>query len=138
MARQPPAAILHSPQQTRCDEPKGLTMNTRIKSLVLAAALLSGVAGALPAMAQTSVPMNTSDAALVETVKAALAQSRPLRDADVDIAVTASNGVVHLSGWLTYADDIQTAENIAAAVAGVKDVDTRFRVWSTSGRASNF
>jgi osmotically-inducible protein OsmY len=113
-------------------------MKTRLHSLVLAAALLSGVAGALPAMAQTAAPMSGSDAALVETVKAALAQSRPLRDADVDIAVRASNGVVHLSGWLTYADDIQTAESIAAAVAGVKDVDANFRVWSSSSRASNF
>jgi len=113
-------------------------MNTRLNSLVLAAALLSGVAGALPAMAQTSVPMSTSDAALVETVKAALAQSRPLRDADVDIAVSASHGVVHLTGWLTYADDIQTAEQIAAAVAGVKDVETSFHVWSSSGRPPSF
>ena len=113
-------------------------MNTRFNAFVLAAALLSGVAGALPAMAQTPMPISTSDAALVETVKAALAQSRPLRDADVDIAVTATHGVVHLSGWLTYADDIQTAEHIAAGVAGVKNVDASFHVWSSNGRPPSF
>ena len=56
----------------------------------------------------------------------------------MDIAVSATNGVVHLSGWLTYSDDIATAEHIAASVSGVKAVDTHFHVWSSSGRMSSF
>jgi len=113
-------------------------MNTRFNKFVLAAALVSGLAAALPASAQTAMPTSGDDAALVEQVKAALAQSRPLKDTDVDIAVSATNGVVHLSGWLTYSDDIATAEHIAASVSGVKAVDTHFHVWSSSGRMSSF
>jgi osmotically-inducible protein OsmY len=113
-------------------------MNTRFNKFVLAAALVSGLAAALPASAQTAMPLSGDDAALVEHVKAALAQSRPLKDADVDIAVSAANGVVHLTGWLTYSDDIATAEQIAASVDGVKSVDTHFHIWSSNGRPPSF
>ena len=89
-------------------------MNTRFNKFVLAAALVSGLAAALPASAQTAMPLSGDDSALVEHVKAALAQSRPLKDADVDIAVSATNGVVHLTGWLTYSDDIATAGSTGA------------------------
>ena len=106
-------------------------MNTRLNKIVLASALLCGLAAALPASAQSSM---ASDAAIAEQVKAALAQVRPLKDADVDIAVKVSNGVVDLSGWVTYADDIKTAEHVAASVAGVKQVTDHFHVWSSSGR----
>jgi osmotically-inducible protein OsmY len=114
-------------------------MNTRFNKFILAAALASGLAAAaVPAIAQSPVPMSGDDTVLVEQVKAALAQSRPLKDADVDIAVSATQGVVHLSGWLAYADDIQTAQNVAASVAGVKSVDARFHVWSSNGRPPSF
>ena len=114
-------------------------MNTRLNKFILAAALVSGfAAAALPASAQTAMPLTGDDAALVEQVKTALSQSRPLKDADVDIAVSATNGVVHLSGWLTYSDDIATAEQIAASVSGVKSVDTHFHVWASNGRTSSF
>jgi len=113
-------------------------MNTRFNKFILAAALVSGLAAALPASAQTAIPLSGDDAALVEHVKAALSQSLPLKEADVDIAVSASNGVVHLSGWLTYSDDIATAQHIAASVDGVKSVDASFHVWSSSGRGGLF
>ena len=106
-------------------------MNTRLNKIVLASALFCGLAASLPASAQSSM---ASDAAIAEQVKAALAQVRPLKDADVDIAVKVSNGVADLSGWVTYADDIQTAEHVVASVAGVKQVTDHFHVWSSSGR----
>ena len=111
-------------------------MNTRLNKLVFAVALLSGIA-ATPVFAQSSMAPN-SDAALVEQVKAALAQARPLTEADVDIAVTASNGVVKLSGWVTYTDDIKLAEKIAASVNGVKGVvDGSFHTWSSQERGNS-
>ena len=114
-------------------------MNTRFNKFILAAALVSGFAAtALPASAQTAMPLTGDDAVLVEHVKAALAQSRPLKDADVDIAVSASNGEVRLTGWLTYSNDIATAEQIAASVSGVKSVDTHFHIWSSNGRPPSF
>lgn len=109
-------------------------MNTRFQKIALAAALVTGVAFGLPAMAQSSTSPSNSDTAMAQQVKSALAQVRTLRDADDDIAVAVTNGFVKLSGWVTYADDIRTAEQTALAVPGVKDVDTSFHVWSTNSR----
>jgi osmotically-inducible protein OsmY len=111
-----------------------LIMNTRFQKIAVAAALVSGVAFGLPAMAQGSTSPSDSDTAVAQQVKAALSQVRVLRDADDDIAVAVNNGVVKLSGWVTYADDIRTAEQTALAVPGVKDVDASFRVWSSNSR----
>ena len=105
-------------------------MTTRLQKIALAATLVSGMAFGLPAFAQSS----SDDAALAQQVKTALSQDRHLQNADDDIAVTASNGVVKISGWLTYADDIQTAEQVAKTVPGVKDVEANVRVWSTNSR----
>ena len=105
-------------------------MTTRFQKIALAAALVSGLSLGLPAFAQNS----SDDAALAQQVKTALSQDRHLQDADDDIAVTASNGIVKITGWLTYADDIQTAEQVAKAVPGVKDVNTSVHVWSSNGR----
>ena len=107
---------------------QGNTMNTnRLHKIAAAAVLLSSLAAVLPAQAQSQ----QDDAALASSVKAALLQATPFKDADVDLTVTASNGQVNLSGWVTYVDDERFAAKIAASVGGVKAVTTAFHAWST-------
>ena len=103
---------------------------TRLHKFAVATALVSGLAFGLPAFAQGSA----DDAALAQQVKSALSQDRHLQNADDDVAVTAENGIVTISGWLSYAEDVQTAEQVAMTVAGVKDVESTVRVWSTNTR----
>lgn len=100
---------------------------TRLHKIAGVAALLSSLAAVLPAHAQSQ----QDDAALANSVKAALLQAAPFKDADVDLTVTASNGQVNLGGWVTYVDDEQFAAKIAASVNGVKAVTTAFHAWST-------
>jgi osmotically-inducible protein OsmY len=104
-------------------------MNTRLNKFVIAAALISGFAAVLPAQAQ-STPTQ-ADIALAADVKAALLKAAPFRDADVDLAVTASNGKVQLAGWVTYADNPELAREIASSVSGVKGVTENLRTWSS-------
>jgi hypothetical protein len=107
---------------------QGNTMNTtRLHRIAAAALLLSGLAAVLPARAQGQ----QDDAALASSVKAALLQAAPFKDADVDLAVTASNGVVTLSGWVSYVADEPFAAQIASSVGGVKAVKTALHAWST-------
>jgi osmotically-inducible protein OsmY len=111
-------------------------MNTRFKKFAITAALLTSVAAAVvPAQAQTRMDPTTADAALAAEVKAALLKAAPFRDADVDLAVTASNGKVQLSGWVTYADNPELARKIASSVSGVKEVTENLRTWSSEDDA---
>jgi osmotically-inducible protein OsmY len=106
-------------------------MNTRFNKFAITAALLTSLAAAVvPAQAQTS-----ADAALAAEVKAALLKAAPFRDADVDLAVTASNGKVQLSGWVTYADNPELARKIASSVSGVKEVTENLHTWSSDDDA---
>ena len=104
-------------------------MNTRLNKFVITAALISGFAAVLPAQAQTS--MTPADTALAADVKAALLKATPFQDADVDLAVTASNGKVQLTGWVTYANDPDIARKIATSVSGVKEVTATLHTWSS-------
>ena len=106
-------------------------MNTRLNKFVIAAALISGFAAVLPAQAQSNVNPTQADIALASEVKAALLKAAPFRDADVDLAVTASNGKVQLAGWVTYADNPELAREIASSVSGVKSVTDNLRTWSS-------
>jgi osmotically-inducible protein OsmY len=110
-------------------------MNTRLNKLVIAAALVSSFAAVLPAQAQSRVDPTPADIALASDVKAALLKATPFRDADVDLAVTASNGKVQLTGWVTYADNPELARRIASQVSGVKQVTENLRTWSSDDDA---
>ena len=113
-------------------------MNTRIHKIALCVALMAGLGAALPASAQKITTLPGDEPTLAEQVKESLAKAGPFQDSDVDVAVSATNGVVHLTGWVSHGDDVAIAERIAAAVPGVKSVDAEFHIWSTSGRAANF
>ena len=106
-------------------------MNTKHLNQFALAVLMAGLASVIPAQAQSTFNGTQDDVALATNVKAALLQAAPFQDADVDIAVTASNGQVNLSGWVTYANDPQAAAKIAASVSGVKAVTTSFHTWSS-------
>jgi osmotically-inducible protein OsmY len=111
-------------------------MNTRLTRFAVAAALLTSLAAVVPAQAQTTrMDSNSADTALAAEVKAALLKAAPFRDDDVDLAVTASNGKVLLSGWVTYADNPELARRIASSVSGVTQVTENLRTWSSEDDA---
>lgn len=72
-----------------------------------------------------------ADAALAARVRSALLQATPFQDKDVDLNVTARDGHVHLSGWISYSDDDMPARVIATHVPGVRSVTSNFHAWST-------
>jgi osmotically-inducible protein OsmY len=78
-----------------------------------------------------TAPMSPDDAALAAQVKAALLQATPFQDADVDLVVTANQGRVNLSGWVSYENDELPARTIAAKVPGAHGVTSTLRAWST-------
>ena len=75
--------------------------------------------------------MNASDAALATQVKAALLQNASFQGSAVELVVTAHNGKVNLSGWISADTDDLPARAIAAHVAGVKSVTSQLHAWST-------
>ncbi len=99
----------------------------------LAAVLLSGLAFALPAQANSVVGATTEDIALATGVQSALLKDKAFQAANVDIAVRAWQGKVNLSGWVSDAGDDALARKIAASVGGVKTVTSNFRSWSSEG-----
>ena len=104
---------------------------TRFHHFAIATALAASLAAVLPAQAQDSQASSSDDIALASKVKAALLEAAPFQDHDVDLSVTASNGPGDLSGWVTYANDPQTAARIAASVQGVRSVTTHLHNWSS-------
>lgn len=99
---------------------------SRFHKFALAAVLMSSLAAVLPAQAQSD-----PDSALASQVKAALLQVPAFQDRDVDLNVSASNGQVLLSGWVTYANDPEAAVKVAARVSGVKAVTATLHTWSS-------
>jgi len=100
-------------------------------SQAIAAALLSGLAFALPAQANSVVGATPEDVALATGVQSALLKDKAFQATNVDIAVRAWQGKVNLSGWVGEAGDDALARKIAASVGGVKTVTTNFRSWSS-------
>jgi osmotically-inducible protein OsmY len=110
-------------------------MNSRLNKIALAAALLTSLAAALPASAHSVSGSTDADLALATQVQTALMKVGPFQDTDADVAIHASNGVVSLTGWVSYVDDDAAARTIAAEVPGVKSVTTDFHSWSNKSDA---
>lgn len=104
-----------------------LSRSTPVRAALLAVALSAAAFSSFAAPAAAA-----DDAQLASQVKAALAQAWQLKNAD--IVVQASQGQVHLSGWVVYPEDVQLAERLAHQVSGVAAVDDSFRTWSSSDR----
>lgn len=81
---------------------------------------------ALTTSAAAGPAMSPSDAALAAQVKTAL------QDLGADVDVTATNGRIHLSGFVGYSTDEAPVQAAAAAVPGVQTVTSALHVWSTS------
>ena len=111
----------------QASNPPGRTRLNR----ALAAALLSGLAFALPAQANSVVGATPEDIALATGVQSALLKDKAFQAGSVDIAVRAWQGKVNLSGWVGEAGDDALARKIAASVGGVKTVTSNFRSWSS-------
>ena len=103
----------------------------RLNLLMTAAVLLSALAMASPALANSVVGATPEDLAVANGVQAALLKERAFQAANVDIVVRAWQGKVNLSGWVGDAGDDATARRIAAGVSGVKTVSTNLRSWSS-------
>lgn len=103
---------------------------SRFQKFALAAVLMSSLAAVLPARAQSA-----DDLALASQVKAALLQVPAFQDRDVDLNVSAADGQVRLSGWVTYANDPEAAVKVASRVSGVKAVTATLHTWSSESDA---
>ncbi|MCP1340320.1 BON domain-containing protein [Idiomarina sp. M1R2S28] len=66
------------------------------------------------------------DAVITTKVKAVIFEDDNL--SSMDINVETSNGIVQLSGFVENEADIDTAENLAATVKGVKDIENDIQV----------
>lgn len=66
------------------------------------------------------------DAVLTTRVKAALIEDDNLSDSNINVETV--NGTVMLTGTVKQEADIDTAENLASNVEGVKDVETDIQV----------
>jgi hyperosmotically inducible protein len=66
------------------------------------------------------------DAVITTKVKAVIFEDDNL--SSMDINVETSNGIVQLSGFVEDEADIDTAENLAATVKGVKDIENDIQV----------
>jgi osmotically-inducible protein OsmY len=97
------------------------------------AVLLSGVALAPQALANSVVGATADDVALATAVQAALLKEQNFQAPNVDIVVRSWQGKVNVSGWVGFADDAAQARRIAASVSGVKSVTTNLRSWSSEG-----
>lgn len=95
------------------------------------AALLSGVALAPQAIANSVVGATPDDVALATAVQSALLNDKNFQAPNVDIVVRAWQGKVNVSGWVGFTDDDAQARRIAASVSGVKSVTTNLRSWSS-------
>jgi len=66
------------------------------------------------------------DAVITTKVKAVIFEDDNL--SSMDINVETNNGIVQLSGFVESDADIDTAENLAATVKGVKDIENDIQV----------
>lgn len=66
------------------------------------------------------------DAVITTKVKAVIFEDDNL--SSMDINVETSNGIVQLSGFVESEADIDTAENLAAEVEGVRDIENNLKV----------
>jgi osmotically-inducible protein OsmY len=104
-------------------------MTPRFNQILLAAALLTGVASAQAGTATGATP---ADVALATRVQTALQQARPFLTQATDVTVTAANGQIQLSGFVGYSSDELPARTLAAAVPGVQSVTSTLHAWSTA------
>jgi hyperosmotically inducible periplasmic protein len=103
----------------------------RLNRALALAGLLSAVAIAPQALANSVVGATPDDVALATVVQNALLKDKAFQDSSVDITVRAWQGKVNLSGWVANASDEPAARRIAASVGGVKSITTNLRSWSS-------
>ena len=100
--------------------------NRKTASTLIAALMLSAVAGCATNAQQESTGQYIDDTVITTSVKAAILNDPTLKVAEINVETF--KGVVQLSGFVRSQDNIATAMNVARSVNGVKSVKNDMRL----------
>jgi osmotically-inducible protein OsmY len=100
--------------------------NLKIVSTLIAALMLTAVAGCASTPARESTGQYVDDTVITTTVKAAIFNEPSLKVNEINVETF--KGAVQLSGFVRSQDDIATAVRVARGVNGVKSVKNDMRL----------
>jgi osmotically-inducible protein OsmY len=99
--------------------------NLKLVSTLVAALMLTAVAGCASTSNQQSTGQYVDDTVITTSVKAAILNEPTLKVSEINVETF--KGVVQLSGFVRSHDNIATAVNVARGVNGVKSVKNDMR-----------
>jgi osmotically-inducible protein OsmY len=100
--------------------------NIKIASALIAALMLTAVAGCATSAKQESAGQYIDDTVITTSVKAAILKEPSLKVSEINVETF--KGVVQLSGFVSSADNIAVAINVARGVNGVRSVKNDMRM----------
>jgi osmotically-inducible protein OsmY len=100
--------------------------NFKIAAALIAALMLTALAGCATGPQAETAGQYVSDTALTTNVKAAIFNEPSLKVSEINVETY--KGVVQLSGFVRSRDNIATAMNVARGVRGVTSVKNDMRV----------
>ncbi len=100
--------------------------NLKIVSTLIAAVMLTTVAGCASTPTQESTGQYVDDTVITTNVKAAILDEPTLKSAEINVETF--KGVVQLSGFVRSEANIETAIRVARRVKGVKSVKNDMRL----------
>jgi osmotically-inducible protein OsmY len=100
--------------------------NLKIASALIAALMLTAVAGCASTAKQESTGQYIDDTVITTTVKAAILNEPSLKVSEINVETF--KGAVQLSGFVRSQDNIAIALTVARGVNGVKSVKNDMRV----------
>lgn len=98
----------------------------KLMAPLLAALMLTQVAGCATSGRQASVGEYIDDTVITAGVKAAILNEPTLKVSEINVETF--KGVVQLSGFVSSADSVSTASSVARTVRGVKSVKNDIRL----------
>jgi len=100
--------------------------NLKIVSTLIAALMLTAVAGCASTAKQESTGQYIDDTVITTAVKAAILNEPSLKVSEINVETF--KGAVQLSGFVRSEDNIATAMNVTRGVNGVKSVKNDMRL----------
>ncbi|WP_151448939.1 BON domain-containing protein [Lacisediminimonas profundi] len=100
--------------------------NFKILSALVAALMLTALAGCASGPQQESAGQYVDDTVITTSVKAAIFNEPTLKVSEINVETF--KGIVQLSGFVRSYDNINTATNVTSAVKGVKSVKNDIRI----------
>ncbi len=100
--------------------------NLKIVSALLAALMLTNLAGCSSSAKTETVGQYVDDSVITTAVKAAILNEPTLKVSEINVETY--KGVVQLSGFVASQDSIATAANVARTVKGVQSVKNDIRM----------